>query len=1039
MRFPRYYRIPCLLVSLLALQVPQVFASPQSSSLPAGVEKLQSLDGIEEYRLESNGLRILLMPNEGLPVATVMVTYEVGSRNEVAGTTGATHILEHMMFKGTERFNSADGSDYSSQMERIGARANATTWFDRTNYYATLPSEYVPMTIELEADRMRNLLIREEDLVSEMTVVRNEYERGENSPVRTLIKELFATAYMAHAYGQPTIGWHSDIESTTVEKLRDFYDLFYWPENAVVTVIGGFDKDATLEAIATHYGAIPEAPHDIPVVTTVEPEQLGPRRVTIERAGQVGVVMLGFKVAEGAHEDWAALSLLQQILGADKTGRLYRALEDKGKANATFTFAPQLRDPSLFIFGAYLTPDASHKEVEAIIWDEINALISGGVDADELRRAKSVIEASTVYGRDGPFSIADQINDFIAMGDWSAYVELPQAIQAVSAETIQDIAAKYFKERSSTTGWFVPNVLNSLSAQSRVLPGPNYYRDPSIHGPLTNEAAPTAVNGAPAKSVVDFSSHMQRAQIGNIDLIAIDMPIEGVVSFVGSIAAGDSLSPDDAPMLASLTASMLDKGTTNQDRFQIAEKLDALGADIAFGAGDQSLSFSGKFLRADARPVIEILADQLRSPSFDPDVFATLKSRQKASLLQAIDNPDYRAGSELSRLLYPNSHVNYSPPIDKLLADLEATTVDDLAAFHKAHYGSKSMRLIFTGDIDFEQLKAAVGNALEAWEGGVDYPELDTTQLDNSAREERILIEDKTSVAVRFGYNTRLQRTDDDYIPFMVGNYILGGSFHSRLMSEVRKNRGLTYDIRAFHQGDILTPGNWTLSASFSPSMLEDGLQATREVVNQWYTDGVTEDEVRAAIETLTGSYLVGLSTTGRVAGQLDSFMQRGFAPEYIDEYPLRLRALTAEQVNRAIRQYFDPDQVVEVVAGSLSEALDAPAAATEASQPITVRLDTPDAAWRIEIEKIYRTTESIVVLSQLSRPSEAMAAQVISTVADTVQINKIDASADVPVRHYIVGKTWNWGDTGEFSFIESAETLTEALVGAELLYSREK
>lgn len=166
------------------------------SGLPQGIEHIQTLDGIQEYRLSENGLRVLLMPNPGLPVATVMVTYQVGARNEVAGTTGATHILEHMMFKGTDRFNSSDGSDYSSEMERIGARSNATTYFDRTNYYATLPSEYVAHTIELEADRMRNLRIREADLASEMTVVRNEYERGENSPVSTLIKEIYSAAFV---------------------------------------------------------------------------------------------------------------------------------------------------------------------------------------------------------------------------------------------------------------------------------------------------------------------------------------------------------------------------------------------------------------------------------------------------------------------------------------------------------------------------------------------------------------------------------------------------------------------------------------------------------------------------------------------------------------------------------------------------------------------------------------------------------------------------------------------------------------------------
>ena len=898
-----------------------IFASTVQAALPEEIEPVQTLGNIEEYRLSSNDLSILLMPIEGLPVATVMVTYQVGSRNEVTGTTGATHILEHMMFKGTQRFNSADGSDYSSTMERIGAIANATTWFDRTNYYATLPSQYVPMTIELEADRMRNLRIDQADLASEMMVVRNEYERGENSPVRTLINELFGTAYLAHPYSHPTIGWKSDIEGTTVEKLRDFYDTYYWPENTVLTVIGGFDKADTLEAIAAHYGDISSAPQAIPEMSTIEPLQTGPRRATIHRTGQTGVVMIGFKVVEGRHQDWAALTLLQQILGADKTGRLYRALEDKGLANATFTFAPQLRDPSLFIFGAYLTPDATHQAVEAIILEEIQSLIADGVGEDELSRAKSVIQASTFYGRDGPYRIADQINQAIAMGDWSAYVRLPEAIQAVSADALTAVAKKYFVAERSTTGWFVPEPGDRLAADGA--PGPVHFRDPDVFGLDGIVGLAPAATGSIARSDarVDFSSQMQRIQIGPIDLVAIDMPIENVVSFVGSLPAGDSLSPADAPMLASLTASMLDKGTTTSNRFEIAEQLEALGANLGFSAGKQSVSFSGQFLRPDAESVMAILADQLRNPTFDPKVLETIKRRQKAGLLQAIDNPDYQAGAELSRRLYPADHVNYSPPIETLIEDLERTTPQDLADFHATHYGPESMRLVFVGDIDFEQLSAAVTSAFDGWTGGSPYPELKSTQLDHGAASERVLINDKTSVSVRMGLNTQLQRTDADYLPFMLGNYILGGSFHSRLMTEIRKNRGLTYNIRSRHEGDIITPGNWLLDASFSPGQLDTGLAATLEVLTDWFDQGVTSAEVEAAIETLSGTYLVGLSTTGRVAGQVHSFMERGFAPEYIDTYPLELRQLTADSVNQAIRTYFKPDQLVEVAAGTFVAA----------------------------------------------------------------------------------------------------------------------
>ena len=1010
------------------------------SALPQGIEYIQTLDGIQEYRLSDNGLRVLLMPNPGLPVATVMVTYQVGARNEVTGTTGATHILEHMMFKGTDRFNSSDGSDYSSQMERIGARSNATTYFDRTNYYATLPSEYVAHTIELEADRMRNLRIREADLASEMTVVRNEYERGENNPVSTLIKEVYSAAFVAHPYTHPTIGWRSDIESTTPEKLRTFYDAFYWPENAVLTVIGGFDIDATLEAVQQFYGTVPKAPHTIPVVETTEPKQLGPRRLIIERSGQVGVVMTAFKAPAGVHEDWAALSLIEQIVGADKTGRLYRALEDQGKASSTFTYAPQLHDPSLFILGAYLTAEATHQETEAIILNEIKKLIGGGVTADELARAKSVIQANTVYGRDGPYAIADQINEAIAMGDWTNYVNLPKAIQNVTAEEIKRVAAKYFVRNHSTTGWFVPQQSSTVAQLTHSAHGPHYFRDPAVFGPSHNAPETNAHSSASTHAsvseapLVDFSSHMQRASIAGIEIIAIDMPIRDVVSFVGNFAAGETLSPVDAPTLAGLTALMLDKGTKRNDRFAIAERLDNLGADIGFLASAHSLKFSGQFLREDAGAVMGLLAEQLREPAFDPEVLETLKSRQSAGLLQAIDNPDYRANAQVARMLYPKGHPNYSEKIDVLLEDLQATSISDIMQFHTDHYGPKSMRLVFAGDIDFEQLTAAVEFAFDGWSGGVDYPAELPAQLKNIQQSKRIHIADKTSIAVHYAQNTGIRRTDADYIPFMLGNYILGGSFNSRLMQTVRKKQGLTYSIRSGHSGDILTPGNWSINASFSPALLDQGLAATEAVFTEWYEQGINPAEVQKAIDTLSGAYLVGLSTTARVAGQVLSFVQRGFGPEYIDEYPQHLRAVTAEQVNRTIRQHLKPQQHTLVVAGSLNTPQEAEPASIQKQQDISIRLDTPDAGWSIEIDKVYRTSESLVVIAQLQHGGD-IAAAVISTASDSVSIPSTDQA--LPLRHYILGKKWDWGVAPEYTFIDSMDAFGAALDRAELIYEK--
>jgi zinc protease len=876
-----------------------------------GLQHHETRGGIESYTLRENGLRVLLMPDAQAPVAAVMVTYDVGGRHEVAGTTGATHILEHMMFKGTENFSGE--ASYSPTMERIGARSNATTYYDRTNYYAVLPSQFVPLAIQLEADRMRNLRILPEDLASEMTVVRNEYERGENNPVRTLIKEIYATAFMAHPYSHPVIGWRSDIENTSPEKLRQFYDTFYWPENTTLTLIGGFDREATLEAIQTHYGAIPKAPRPIPAVETLEPEQLGERRLNIERAGEVGVIALAHKVPEGTHRDWAALRLIEQILGADQTGRLYRSLDDKGKASSTFTFAPQLHDPSLFFLGAYLTPDSTHAEAEALILQEIENLVAGGVGEAELQRAKAVIEAQTVYGRDGPYAIASAINECIALGDWTTYLTLPEAIQKVTPAEIQRAAKKYLVAKTRTTGWFLPK--KSDRPLSAGLPGPNYFRDPALQNEPENEPAKTT---GPQPATVNFTPHIREAAIGPIQLITVDMPLEKVVSFVGSFSAGNAYNPADNPLLASLTAQMLDQGTDRNDRFALAESLDTLGAKLGFQAGAHSLSFSGKFLRNDAGFVIDLLAEQLRLPAFDPEVFAALKERTRANILRATHEPDYRSAATLSRLLYPDAHPNFEAPLETQLEALEKTTVEDLRRFHTNHYGPASMTLVFAGDIDFDQLSAALAASFSDWQGGHPYTENKTPANPTVRQNQIVRIPDKTSVTLSLGQHTGLQRTDPDYLPFAVGNYILGGSFHSRLMTAIRVEQGLTYGINSGHSGDIATPGHWLLNASFAPESLEKGRAATLEVIREWFAAGVTSEEVQAACTTLSGNYLVGLATTGAVAGQIHSFLRRGYPADYIDTHPQKLAGITAESVNAAIQKYFDPEALADVAAGSL-------------------------------------------------------------------------------------------------------------------------
>src|ERR687893_2500192 len=222
--------------------------------LPAGITFVTEADEIQEYRL-NNGMKVLLVENRVAPVATIMVLYKVGSRNEAVGYTGSTHLLEHMMFKGTPTFNKERNTQIAATLQKIGADFNATTWYDRTNYYETVPSDQLELAVKLEADRMRNSFIADSDRQSEMTVVRNELERGQNEPVLVLDEAVYAAAFREHPYHHPTIGWRADVENVPTARLKEFYDTFYHPNNATAIVVGDFDEAHALALVAKYFGA----------------------------------------------------------------------------------------------------------------------------------------------------------------------------------------------------------------------------------------------------------------------------------------------------------------------------------------------------------------------------------------------------------------------------------------------------------------------------------------------------------------------------------------------------------------------------------------------------------------------------------------------------------------------------------------------------------------------------------------------------------------------------------------------------------------
>lgn len=417
---------------------------------------IKSSGGIEEYKLLKNDLRVLMLPDHSAPVATFMVTYHVGSRNEAIGYTGATHLLEHLMFKGSRNYNKEKGTAIWDQLQSIGAQINATTWNDRTNYFEVVPKEHLERAIAIESDRMRFAFLKDEDRQPEMTVVRNEFERGENSPFDVLDKNVWATAYQAHPYHHSTIGWRSDIENVSTKRLQEFYNTYYWPNNATVTIIGDFEKNKTLDLISKYFGEHTKSKNPIPIVYTDEPEQEGPRRTTVKRSGQTGIVAVAHKSPPGLNNDTYSLHLLGKILTEGKSSRFHKLIVDQGLATSLFMYDFPFMDNGLFITYAFLTPGVDHKKVEEIILNEYENIFKNGINKNELNKAKAQTRADVAFSRDGSYAVASALNEAIAIGSWEFYSTYMDKINKVTTSDIKKIAKKYLIEDLSTTGWFIP-------------------------------------------------------------------------------------------------------------------------------------------------------------------------------------------------------------------------------------------------------------------------------------------------------------------------------------------------------------------------------------------------------------------------------------------------------------------------------------------------------------------------------------------------------------------------------------------------------
>ena len=869
-------------------------------------QRVVSIEGVTEYRLD-NGLRVLTLPDPGADTVTVHIVYLVGSRHEGYGEKGMAHLLEHMLFKGSKNF-----ADIKGELTRRGARWNGTTSNDRTNYFETVSAtpENLDWALAMEADRMVNSRVSREDLDSEMTVVRNEFEMGENNPGSVLFQRMQQAAYAWHNYGNPVIGERTDIERVPVDKLQAFYRTWYQPDNAVLMIAGRFDEARTLQLVAKHFAPIPRPARSLPSVYTQEPTQDGERIVELSRIGDYQMVASLYHIPAGSHPDYPAIDILVQILGDTPAGRLHRALVRKGLASSTWGAERQLHDPGFMFFGAQLAKDGDLAKARAALNATVEGTVKSAITAGEVERARTRLLNDVERAQLDSGQLVSVLAENIAMGDWRLFFLYRDELRKVTVADVQRVAREYLKPSNRTMGLFRPT---GKPDRAIIPPVPDIEALLKDYRGGDNVALGEAFDPSPK----NIESRLQRKSVANgIQLGLLQKQTRGgrVVATM-TLHWGDEKTLMNREVACEFAGQMLMRGTKRHSREALKEAFEKLNARVALGLEGGQLEVRGENLV----PALRLLAEALREPTFPPAEFEELKRAALTSAQAQLSDPNANADIRLSRHLepYPVGHRNYTPTTEERLEWIRKTTLKDAQACYRDLVGATGADIAVVGQFDPAAVERAVGELFGSWKNPSPFTRVPSRYFDVPAAEESVATPDKANAVLRGGQNVRMRDDDADFPALLLANYLLGGTSTSRLAARVREKEGLSYSTYSGFSASHLDPSAaFRVSAIFAPQNRDRVEKAIREELERAVRDGFSAEEVEAGkkgiLEARRLARTQDRSLAARIVGYL--FIKRTFAWDI--DLESKIASLTPAQVNAALKKYIDPAKVSLVTAG---------------------------------------------------------------------------------------------------------------------------
>jgi zinc protease len=896
-------------------------AAPQAThaavapgDLPKGISFVTSVEGIDEYRL-ANGLEVLLFPDPSKETATVNITYFVGSRHEDYGETGMAHLLEHLLFKG-----STNHRDIPQELTAHGCRPNGTTWFDRTNYFETFAAsdENLDWALDLEADRMVNSFIAKKDLDSEMSVVRNEFEIGENDPQSILQERIYSTAFLWHNYGKSTIGARSDIEGVPIERLQAFYKKWYRPDNTMLVVSGRFDPVRTLRVIHEKFSPIPNPTTPIQRTYTSEPAQDGERTVTLRRVGDTQVAAAGYHIPAGTHADHPALQLLAFILGDAPSGRLHKKLVETERATRVSASADRFHDPGLFYVEVELRKDLSLDDARDELLATTEHMAETPPSADEVERAKANYLRNFEQSMRNSSRSAIGLSEWAAMGDWRLLFYYRDLIRGVTPDDIGRVAGTYLVSNNRTLGVYVPT-----SEPERV----------EIPSAAPTETLLAAYTGGTAMTQGEsfdptpenIESRVQRIKLPvGLEVVLLPKKTRGAtVNLCLRLNLGNAEALQGLRPTGELTADMLRRGTHSRSRQQIKDEVERHRSTLNVFGGPTEVTGVVETTSAFLPQMIDLLADVVRNPSFPAEEFRQAQQEAIQDQEEAKTDPRSRASTTINRHLnpWPPEDVRYTPTPEEAIAGIEAVQKRDLEAFHERFYGASSAQLAVVGDFDAVEVQKLAEELFGDWPSKTPYEFAPNTYSDRPPLVSTIETPDKESASFSANFRLPMQDSDPDYPALTLGSYITGGGFlNSRLATRIRRTDGLSYGVGAAFGANERVPSAWFASwAIYAPQNDERLVNAFREEIQRVLDSGFAEKEGAEAKSGWLQSRQVSRSQDGELASRLARYAELGRTLTWDAELENKVRALTPSTMHQAFQRHIDLKRFSIVRAGDFT------------------------------------------------------------------------------------------------------------------------